>query len=45
MLSAVNCIYLISDKKTGQQYVGSTYGKDGVWGRWQGYANTIHNGN
>ena len=28
-LSAVNCIYLISDKQTGLQYIGSTYGKGG----------------
>lgn len=44
-LSAVNCIYLISDKQTGLQYIGSTYGKGGIWGRWNGYYQTIHNGN
>ncbi len=45
-LSAVNCVYLITDKNTGQHYVGSTYDRrDGVWGRWKGYCNTIHNGN
>ncbi len=42
MLSAVNCIYVISDAKTGKQYVGSTYGKDGVWGRWLQYAKEGH---
>ena len=41
----MNCIYLITDKKSGLQYVGSTYGKDCVWGRWNGYYKTIHNGN
>lgn len=44
-LSAINCIYLITDKNTGKQYVGSTYGKSGVWGRWSGYFKTIHNDN
>ena len=44
-LSAINCIYLITDKKTGKQYVGSTYGKSGVWGRWSGYFKTTHNNN
>lgn len=44
-LKAVNCIYLITDRKSGKQYIGSTYGRDGIWGRWKGYADTIHNGN
>lgn len=44
-LSAINCIYLITDKSTGLQYIGSTYGKSGVWGRWEGYFKTIHNNN
>jgi len=37
-LSAINAIYLILDKKEGKQYVGSTYGADGIWGRWKEYA-------
>lgn len=44
-LSAVNCVYLITDKSTGMQYVGTTYGRNGIWGRWEGYFKTIHNGN
>lgn len=44
-LSAVNCIYLITDKLTGRQYVGSTYDRGGIWARWEGYFRTIHNGN
>ena len=36
-LSAVNAVYLIVDMKTGAQYVGSAYGKDGLWGRWKHY--------
>jgi hypothetical protein len=27
-------VYLISDRNTGKQYVGSTYGEDGIFGRW-----------
>ncbi len=44
-LSATNAIYLILDKKTGKQYVGSTYGGDGVWGRWTNYAKNGNGGN
>lgn len=41
-LDCCNCIYLIQDKKNGKQYIGSTYGKDGIWGRWKQYAETGH---
>ncbi len=41
-LDCCNCIYLIQDTKTGKQYVGSTYGNDGIWGRWKEYAATGH---
>lgn len=41
-LDCCNCIYLIQDKKNGKQYVGSTYGKEGIWGRWKEYAETGH---
>lgn len=41
-LEACNCIYLILDKSTGKQYVGSTYNKQGIWGRWSLYAETGH---
>lgn len=47
MLS-VNGIYLISDNKTGQLYVGSAYGKKGdkgILGRWSDYAKNGHGGN
>lgn len=43
-LEAVNCIYCIVDKSNGKQYVGSTYGRDGIWGRWKTYANTNGHG-
>jgi hypothetical protein len=44
-LSSVNGIYLILDKKTGLQYIGSAYGKDGIWGRWSNYSKTGHGNN
>lgn len=39
-LTKVQCIYLIVDKSNGKQYVGSTYGYDGVWQRWSAYVDT-----
>lgn len=45
VLSHVAGVYLILDSKTGQQYLGSAYGKEGVWGRWSEYAKTGHAGN
>lgn len=45
-LTACNCIYVISDNKTGKLYVGSTYSKkNGIWGRWKKYADTGHGDN
>lgn len=44
-LSAVNGVYLILDRKTGNQYIGSAYGREGIWGRWKAYAATGHAGN
>lgn len=41
-LEACNCIYLILDKSKGKHYVGSTYNKQGIWGRWGVYAETGH---
>jgi hypothetical protein len=45
MLSNVYGVYLILDKKTGKQYVGSAYGKEGIWGRWSTYVLTKHGNN
>lgn len=46
MLSAVFGIYLIVDTFDGKQYVGSAYGnRNGIWGRWEQYANNKHGGN
>jgi len=43
-LSAINGIYLITIRD-GRQYIGSAYGKNGIWGRWQSYAYTKDGGN
>jgi hypothetical protein len=45
-LSSVNAIYLITDRVTGAQYVGSAYNQNGLWGRWEVYVATGgHGGN
>lgn len=44
-LSSINGIYLILDKLTGDQYIGSAYGKKGIWQRWSEYSKTGHGGN
>lgn len=44
-LSAVAGIYLILDTCTGNQYVGSAHGTEGIWGRWAQYAANGHGGN
>ena len=38
--TALNChkgVYLITDRATGKLYVGSTYGANGILGRWETY--------
>lgn len=37
-LKEVYAVYLVTDTKTGKYYVGSAYGKDGLYGRWLTYA-------
>ena len=44
-LSNIAGVYLSSDTATGQSYVGSVYGEDGIWGRWSDYAVNGHGGN
>ncbi len=39
-LKEVYAVYLVVDSKTGKYYVGSAYGKDGLFGRWKTYAET-----
>lgn len=38
-------VYLITDVRTGGQYVGAAYGNQGVWSRWRDYVDTGHGGN
>ena len=45
MLAATAGIYLILDKRSGAQYIGSAYGARGLLGRWQTYATTGHGDN
>lgn len=45
MLSAVAGVYLIVDKQTGKQYIGSAYGEKGILGRWTTYSKNKHGGN
>lgn len=44
-LSAVAGVYLILAETTGQLYVGSATGAEGIWGRWREYAKTGHGNN
>lgn len=44
-LSSINGIYMILDKLTGNQYIGSAYGSNGIWQRWNDYSKTKHGGN
>ena len=45
VLKAVQGIYLISDVRTGQLYVGKADGNERILGRWGAYAKTGHGGN
>jgi hypothetical protein len=38
----VKGVYLITDKSNGKSYVGSAYGDQGIWARWQCYIGTGH---
>ncbi len=44
-LSSVNGVYLIQDTSSGKLYVGSAYGKNGIYGRWSAYSLNGHGGN
>lgn len=45
MLSSISGVYIILDTITGNQYIGSGYGKGGIWGRWKSYAKKPSGGN
>jgi len=44
-LSNVKGIYLITDMTNGKLYVGSAYGDNAFWNRWNSYAQNGHGGN
>lgn len=44
-LASVYAVYLIVDRESGRQYVGSAYGKDGLLGRWSCYVASQHGHN
>jgi len=44
-LSNVFGVYLLTDTRTGKQYVGSAYGSQGIWGRWSDYIYGYHGNN
>ncbi len=44
-LANVKGVYVITDSSTGQLYVGSASGNNGIWQRWVTYAETGHGGN
>jgi len=39
-LRHINGVYLLVDDSNGRQYVGSAYGTDGIYGRWENYVNS-----
>ncbi len=45
VLQNIEGVYLITDKKNGKLYVGSAIGKNGIWGRWTNYYNSLTGGN
>lgn len=45
MLSSHSGVYLILDKKSGRQYIGSAYGRGGIWARWRTYVKNPSGGN
>lgn len=41
-LRSVSAVYVLTDLKNGKHYVGSAYGKGGLYGRWAEYVKTKH---
>lgn len=39
-LTRLQAVYLILNTKTGDQYIGTTYGKNGLWQRWESYVSS-----
>lgn len=38
-------VYLITDRTSGKEYVGSAYGDSGIWSRWSSYVYSGHGSN
>jgi len=36
-LTRLQAVYMILNKKSGNQYIGTTYGENGLWQRWESY--------
>ena len=45
MLSSVSGVYVVLDRYSGKQYIGSAYGIGGIWARWRSYATSASGGN
>jgi len=45
MLSSISGVYIILDTRNGKQYIGSAYGRGGIWARWKSYAKNPAGGN
>ena len=39
-LTRLQAVYLILNTKSGEQYVGTTFGKNGLWQRWESYVSS-----
>jgi len=44
-LTKLQAVYLIFDFKSGTQYIGTTYGQNGLWQRWKSYIKDGTGGN
>lgn len=44
-LTRLQAVYLILDKKSGNKYIGTTYGENGLWQRWETYIKGDGTGN
>ena len=45
MLASISGVYVLLDKRSGKQYVGSAYGTGGIWARWKSYVKSPSGGN
>lgn len=45
MLSSISGVYIVLDTTSGNQYIGSAYGSNGIWDRWKSYVKNPSGGN